>query len=41
MDLAKVNKDNATLHVEYSILVKEWDEDEQKEGRLKSTVHIK
>jgi hypothetical protein len=29
MELAKVNEDNATLHVEYSKLVQEWDEDEQ------------
>jgi hypothetical protein len=38
MELAKVNEDNATLHAKYSRLVQEWDEDKQREGRLKNAM---
>jgi hypothetical protein len=39
MELDKVNEDIVALHAEYSILMQEWDEAEQRVGRLKYTVH--
>jgi hypothetical protein len=38
MELAKLNEENEVLHVEYSKLVQEQNEVEQREGRLKKAV---